>query len=141
MPKEKIKDRKAAELFFVDYFLDAASIAEKLNVEPATVGRWRKLGNWDKKREDTINDPSKMRRLLAKELLLVAQGKESNINADALAKLHKVYEGFSDRINPGIVHSVMKLYDEYLAKENPELALENLPFNKKFLIHIINQNG
>lgn len=141
MPKEKTREQQAAEGLFVDQFWDAQQIADFLKVQPATVGVWRKKGEWDKKREETINNPVKMRRLIAQQMLLIAQGEKATIDADALSKMFKVYEGLSDKINPGIVAAIIKLYDEWLAKENPKLAVENLPFNKKFLIHIINTYG
>jgi hypothetical protein len=141
MGKEKTKEKKAAASMFIDQFMDAKTIAEILNIEPNTVGDWRKKGKWDDEREQTINNPVKMRSLLAKQMLLIADGKDATINADALAKIFKVYEGLADKINPGIVSAILKLYDEWLAKENPQLAISNLEYNKKFLIHIINTYG
>lgn len=141
MGKEKVKERKAAEAMFVQQFLDAKSIAEALHLQENTVGEWRKKYKWDKLREDTINNPVQMRALLAQQMLLIAGGGDATINADALAKIYKVYEGLADKINPGIVSAIMKLYDEFLAKENPQLAVSNLDYNKKFLIHIINNYG
>ncbi len=141
MPKEKTKERELAQQMFVEFFWDAKTIAEKLGVGENTVSKWRSSGDWDKMREDTINNPVKMKSLLAKQMLLIVSGDKSTIDADALAKMFKVYEGISEKINPGITAAVLKLYDEWLAKENPTLALQNLAYNKKFLIHIINTNG
>lgn len=141
MGREKTKDKVAAQQMFVEWFLDAKTIAEKLDLHESTVGTWRKKYEWDKLRESTINNPVKLQTLIAQQMLLVAEGKDATINADALAKLSKVLEGLSNKINPGITHAIMKLYDEWLAKENPELALKNLDYNKKFLIHIINTYG
>lgn len=141
MPKVKIKEREAAQQFFVEMFWDAKTIASHLSLEEKTVGAWRKKYNWDKLREETINNPTKMRSLLAREMLLIVQGEKSTIDADALAKMFKVYEGISSKINPGITAAILKLYDEFLVKKNPKLAIENLPYNKEFLIHVINTYG
>lgn len=141
MGKEKDAEREVAQLYFVDLFMDAKTIAEKLKISENTIGKWRKKFDWDKIREDTINNPIKMRKLLAEQMILIASGEKSIIDADALSKMYKVYEGISERINPGIVAAVLKIYDEFLAKRNPKLALENLPYNKEFLIHIINTYG
>lgn len=141
MPKVKIKEREAAQQFFIEMFWDARTIAEHLNVEEKTIGKWRKKYNWDKLREDTINNPVKMRSLIAQQMMLIVQGQPSSIDADALSKMFKVYEGISDKINPGIVAAVIKLYDEFLLSENKELAAANLAYNKKFLLHIINTYG
>lgn len=141
MPKVKLKEREAAQQFFIEMFWDARTIAEHLNVEEKTIGKWRKKYNWDKLREDTINNPVKMRSLIAQQMMLIVQGQPSSIDADALSKMFKVYEGISDKINPGIVAAVIKLYDEFLLQENKELAAANLAYNKKFLLHIINTYG
>jgi len=141
MPKEKVKEREAALNMFVEMFWDAKQIAEALNVSENTISKWRDKYEWDKRREDTINNPIKMKRLVAKQMILIANGEKPTIDADALSKLFKVYEGISDRINPGIVAAVLKLKDEFMAKEAPKLALELLEWNKKFLAHIINTNG
>lgn len=141
MPKEKVREREAAEQLFVEKFWDAKTIAEYLHLQESTVGKWRQKYSWDKLRDDTINNPVKMRKLIAAQMMLIVQGQKSEIDADALAKMFKVYEGISERINPGIVAAVIKLYDEFLSKKEPKLALENLPHNKEFLIHIINTYG
>jgi hypothetical protein len=141
MGEKKLKEKEAAEQLFVEKFWDAKTIADFLSLQENTVSRWRKAGNWDKLREETINNPLKMKRLIAKEMLLIAQGDKTTIDADALSKFYKVYEGISDKINPGIVAAILRMYDEFLLNENPELAVANLPFNKKFLIHIINTNA
>lgn len=141
MPKEKKKELQVAEDLFVNKFWTAKAIAEFLNVQENTVGKWRAKYKWDKLQEETINNPVKMKRLIAGQMLLIAQGEKSNIDADALAKMFKVYEGISDKINPGITAAIIKLLDEFTAKENPQLALQTLENNKKFLIHIINTYG
>lgn len=141
MPIEKIKEREAAQQFFVEMFWDAKTIALHLMVDEKTVGKWRAKYKWDKLREDTINNPVKMRTFIAQQMMLIVQGQKSTIDADALAKMFKVYEGISDKINPGIVAAVLKLYDDFLSTKAPKLALQNLPFNKEFLIHIVNTYG
>ncbi len=141
MGKEKIKERVAAESMYCEKFMTAKEIADTLSIEPNTVGKWIQKYGWDKDRQDTINNPVKMRRILGEVLMLVIQGEKPKIDTDALSKVYKVYEGISDRINPGMVAGVMKLYDEYLVKVNPELAIKNLEHNKKFLLHTIELYG
>lgn len=141
MGREKTKERIAAEDFFVQYMWDAKKIAEHLDLQENTVGAWRKKYEWDKKREQFIGDPLKLKQLIAKEMLNRAEGQTANIDADGLYKLYKIVEGLSERINPGIVASVMKLYDEFLLTKDQELAVKNLPYNKQFLLHIINNYG
>jgi transposase-like protein len=141
MPKEKTKERVFAENLFVEQLMTCEQIHEQYGYSTNTLSKWRNKYEWDKQREDTINNPLKMRRIIAQQMLKVVQGEETTIDADALSKLFKVYEGISEKINPGICAAVMKIYDEYLAKENPALASQNLPYNKKFIAHSINVYG
>lgn len=141
MPQLKLKEREAAENLFIDNFWDAKTIAEYLSIQENTIGKWRKKHEWDKKREETINNPVKMRRLIAKQMMLIVQGEQSEIDADALAKMFKVYEGISDKINPGIAAAILKLQDEFIVKLDPAFAVKLTDHNKKFLIHIINTYG
>ena len=141
MGREKVKERVVAEQMYCERFMTAKDIADTLQIEANTVGKWIHKYGWDKSRQDTINNPVKMRKLLAEQMLLVLQGQPANIDADALSKIYKVYEGISDKINPGMVAAILKLYDEWLVKKDPKLATDNLPYNKEFLIHIINTYG
>lgn len=141
MPKEKIKEKEAAEQLFIENFWDAKTIAEKLGLQESTVGRWREKGGWDVKRNNTMNNPVRMRKLIADQMMLILKGEKPNIDADALSKMFKVYEGISDKINPGIVAAILKLQDEFLLNEDHEYAVKHLEWNKKFLIHIINNYG
>ncbi|TAG31889.1 MAG: hypothetical protein EAZ35_02235 [Sphingobacteriia bacterium] len=141
MSKEKIKERQAAEQFFVNNLYDAKTISDLLSIREATISTWRVKYGWDKLREDTINNPVKMKSLIAKQMLLIAQGEKSTIDADALAKMFKVFEGISEKINPGIVAAVLKLLDEFQAKENPAHAILCLDYHKKFLNSIIQIYG
>ena len=47
MPKEKVKEQAAAQQFFVEMFWDAKTIAEHLQVDEKTVGKWRAKFQWD----------------------------------------------------------------------------------------------
>lgn len=141
MPKKKLKEEGVAEDLFVNKLWTGAAICEFLKIQPNTFTKWKNKGNWEKLQEDTINNPVKLRRLIAQQMLIIAGGEKSALDADALAKMYKVYEGFSDKINPGIVAAIMKLYDRFLAVENPPLAISNLEWNKKFIIHMIDKHG
>lgn len=141
MPKEKVKEREAAQNFFVENFWDAKTIANWLGLQETTVGKWRAKYNWDKLREDTMNNPLKMKRLIGSQMMLIAQGMPAQIDADALSKMYKVYEGISDKINPGIVAAVVKLQDEFIVNIDPQFGIKLLEYNKKFLIHIIEKHG
>jgi len=146
MGKEKTKERTVAKDLYINKLWSAKEISEFLSVTETIIGRWKKKDegteeDWDKQREQIIANPLVLKQTILNEMVAIAAGQPAKIDADALAKLNKVIEGLNDKIQPGIVAAILKLQDEFLVKENPKLAVELLPHNKKFIIHIINTYG
>ncbi len=138
----KNKLEKAAESMFINDGATAKEIAETLGVREATVGSWRKNGEWDKQREEHLAAPHIIRKILIKELKNVAEGNKSGIDTNALSQISKVIEAQSYRLSPQVVISVIKELDNFMINENPQLAAELTPYHRKFIIHKINnQNG
>jgi uncharacterized protein YjcR len=140
MAEKKSKKCIGAEQMFVQQLMDGKTIAETLDMPESTISRWRKKYNWDKLQQDTINNPQLLKRIISTEMLKKARGEKTDIDTDGLSKLFKIYDGLSDKINPGIVAAIMKEYDNFLSEINPDLAVANLPYNKKFLISIIERS-
>lgn len=138
-----IKDAllRQAEMMFIELGITAKQIAAELDVTEQTVGRWRQKNQWDKRRDELFGSPHKLREILLKEMRHIADGGEPRFNTDALAKVNKVFESFGNKVTPGTAYSVIKLLDEWLAEANPKLASENLPFHKRFILHLINLHG
>ena len=132
-PQQKI----LAEQMFVNYQMTAKAIAETLDIEEKTIGKWRNEGEWDKKRSEFFASPGKIRQTLLAELQRVATGEAASIDADSLSKITKAIDTLNDKMSPQLVIEMIMMLDNYLADYNPQLANECLEPHKSFIRHII----
>ena len=134
-----------AERMFVEDGMTAKAIAEQLDVSEQTLSKWRKGKEgekcWDDKRAQMLASPHKIKEILFKELMLVAGGEKSAVDADALAKINKVIETLSDSTSVQIVFSVFKEFDNWMADQDPKTAVLFTEYHKQFILFKINQEG
>ncbi len=134
-----------AERMFVEDGLTAKAISDMLDVSEVTLSKWRNPGNgeksWDDKRAEMLAAPHKIKEILMKELMTIADGKTSKVDADALAKINKVIETLSDKISVQIVFSVFKEFDNWMADQDPKTAIQFTEYHKQFIMYKINQEG
>lgn len=134
-----------AERMFVEDGMTAKAIAEQLEVSEQTLSKWRKgkegEKSWDDKRAEMLASPHKIKEILLKELILVAGGGKSLVDADALAKINKVIETLSDKISVQVVFSVFKEFDNWMAEQDPKTAVLFTEWHKQFLLYKINLEG
>lgn len=134
-----------AERMFVDDGMTCKAISEQLDVSEQTLSKWRKgkedEKSWDDKRAQMLASPHKIKEILIKELMLVAGGEKSLVDADALAKINKVIETLSDTISVQIVFSVFKEFDNWMADQDPKTAVLFTEYHKQFILFKINQEG
>lgn len=134
-----------AERMFVEDGMTAKAIAEQLEVSEQTLSKWRKgkegEKSWDDKRAEMLASPHKIKEILLKELILVAGGGKSLVDADALAKINKVIESLSDKISVQVVFSVFKEFDNWMADQDPKTAILFTEWHKQFLLYKINLEG
>lgn len=134
-----------AEKMFVEDGMTAKAIAEQLDVSEQTLSKWRKgkegEKSWDDKRAQMLASPHKIKEILFKELMLVAGGEKSAVDADALAKINKVIETLSDSTSVQIVFSVFKEFDNWMADQDPKTAVLFTEYHKQFILFKINQEG
>ena len=134
-----------AERMFVEDGMTAKAIAVQLDVSEQTLSKWRKGKEgekaWDDKRAEMLASPHKIKEILLKELILVAGGEKSNVDADALAKINKVIESLSDKISVQVVFSVFKEFDNWMADQDPKTAVLFTEWHKQFLLYKINLEG
>lgn len=134
-----------AERMFVEDGMTAKAIAEMLEVSEQTLSKWRKgkegEKSWDDKRAEMLASPHKIREILIRELMVVAGGEKSLVDADALAKINKVIETLSDRISTQIVFSVFKEFDNWMADQDAKTAVLFTEYHKQFILYKINQEG
>lgn len=132
-----------AERMFVEDGMTAKAIAEQLDVSEQTLSKWRKgkegEKSWDDKRAEMLASPHKIKEILLKELIVVASGGKSLVDADALAKINKVIETLSDKISTQVVFSVFKEFDNWMADQDPKTAILFTEYHKQFILYKINQ--
>lgn len=130
-----------AERMFVEDGMTAKAIAEMIDISQVTLSKWRNEGQWEQKRTEMLAAPHKLREILMRELKTIAEGGDSIVDADALAKVNKVIESISDRISVQVVFSVFKEFDNWMADQDPKTAVLFTEYHKQFLLYKINQEG
>lgn len=133
------KKRALAERMFIEEGMTAKAIAYELDVSEVTVSRWRKgrkgEKSWDMRRAEVLSAPHKIKELLVEQLEKIAKGEKATIDADALAKISKVLETVSGKISVQVVLSVFKEFDNWMASQDPEMAVKFLEWHKQFILY------
>lgn len=131
------KKRVIAERLFINEGMTAKAIANELDVTEATVSKWKKgrtgEKDWNTRRTEVLSAPHRIKELLLKELENVANGDAPKIKTDALAKISKVMENLSGKSSVQVVITVFKEFDNWMAEQEPELAIKFTEFHKQFL--------
>jgi len=136
MKKLSYKKRESlAEEYFVVNQMNGKEIAEAVEVSEQTITKWRTKGNWDDKRKKFLSSPTKVRELLYDQLELVASGEKATIDSDSLAKIYKVITGISSVTSVPVTMSVLKEFDNWMADQEPEVAVMFLDWHKKFIVY------
>lgn len=131
----KHKGYKSAEYAFIEEGYTCKAIADMFDISEATLVKWRKLFDWDNRRTENLAAPHKIREILLKELRDIADGNKPKIDADALIKIHKVVSALDSRTALPVVLSVFKQFDNYMADNDPQMALNFIEWHKKYLLH------
>ncbi len=139
MALSNIQKRAIAERMFIEDGETAKYIAEFLGLSEQTLSRWRKgrkaEKTWDDRRAENLAAPHKIKELLVKQLELVASGEKATVDADALAKISRVLQDVSSKTSVQVVLSVFKEFDNWLADQEPEIAITFLKWHKNFIIY------
>ncbi len=133
------KKRALAERMFIEDGMTAKAIAMALDTSQQTIGKWRKgrtgEKNWSLRRAEVLSAPHKIKELLMGELEKVANGEKSTIDADALSKISKVIEAVSGKVSVQVVLSTFKEFDNWMAGQEPEMAVKFLEWHKSFILY------
>lgn len=131
--------RAMAERMFVEEGMTAKSIAAALDITEQTVGRWRKgIQNdisWDDKKTQFLSAPHNIKKVLMNELTHLSKGGDATIDVKAIADVTKVISTLADKANVQIVFTVFKEFDNWMAEQDPEIAIQFLEWHKLFLLH------
>ncbi|QEE51047.1 DUF1804 family protein [Flavobacterium alkalisoli] len=133
------KKRALAERMFINEGMSCKEISIQIDVSEQTLSRWRKgrtgEKDWDNRRAEVISAPHVIKEILLKELKLVAEGEKPNVDADALAKISKVLETVSGKVSVQVVLSVFQEFDNWMASQEPEVAVSFLEWHKRFILY------
>lgn len=135
------KKKELAERMFIDQGMSGIAISEEIEISTKTISKWRKDGEWDSRRTQTLSAPHKIKELLLEELNKVASGEKSTIDADALAKISKVIDTLTDKVSVQVVLTVFKEFDSWMVDQEPEMAVKFLEFHKSFILHKASQES
>jgi len=139
MGEKKDKIRHEAEAYYIDNpEATQTEIAELFKVTQKTISSWCVKYDWEQKRVDFHSSPIKIKQLLQREAILVAQGKPSVVNADAIAKLMSAIDRCEKKANPIVIARILKDVDNFISELDPHFAAKLTDFHKRFLQHRIN---
>lgn len=136
--KDKIR-QQAEEHYLANIDATQQEVAELFGITQKTVSAWSIAGDWNEKRINLHSSPIKIKQLLQKELLNVASGGTSTLNADSISKLMSSLEKCDRRADPAVVTKVMKDFANFVSESDPHFAVKLTEWMKKFLQYRINQ--
>lgn len=138
-PKHKLYN--VAETLFVEQGMNCTAIAEQLGLTEATLSKWRNTMQWEDRRKTQLSTPSKIRTLLLDELENISSGKKSSIDADGLIKVAKTLQYFDSRVALSVVISVFKEFDNWMAEDDPQLAIRFTEKHRQFVNYRAKQDS
>lgn len=137
----KAKFKPLAEHYFINLGWTIKAISDFLGISERTIGTWKADGKWEESRDLIVAAPHKIKTVLLEELKKIANGQESKVNADALAKVAKAIESLDDKISIPVVISVFQEFDLWMVDQDPKIALQFTEYHRKFILHKINVDG
>lgn len=143
MARKKTKLQEFAAHLFINEGWTITAIADYLKgeVTERSIGQWKRDGKWEDERARLLAAPHKIKSILLAELEKVSKGEKSNVDSDALRKIHIVIEGMEKDISPQVAMSVLKELDNWLLRDDPEYAIKAMDYHKRFIQHKINADG
>ena len=131
--------RAMAERMFVEEGMTAKSIAAALDITEQTVGRWRKgiQGDisWDDKKAQFLAAPHNTKKVLMNELNHLSKGGDATIDVKAIADVTKVISTLSEKVSAQIVFTVLREFDNWMATQDTDKAIEFLDWHRTFLLY------
>lgn len=140
-------ERKLGRNLFVKEGLNAKEVAERVKVDPATVGRWRQEDNWDDLRMAEMTSSDTLINDLKDDIRNFIEMRQKNEisaskSADGISKLQKVIATLSaNKISLEQFLFVMNYIFRHLQNEHPEIFKKTLDFQDDLLIKIAKEFG
>ena len=124
---------KCEALYIENIEVTQKEVAELFKVTEKTIGEWVKKYDWEQKRLDFHASPTKIKQLLQKELLKIANGEKATLPADSISKLMATLDRLNKQADPIVVHSILKELDLFISQIDPAFASKCTTFHKQFL--------
>ncbi|ASZ11088.1 hypothetical protein KTO58_19800 [Chitinophaga pendula] len=132
-PKHKLYD--TAEYMFIEEMDSCKAISETIDIPERTLSVWRGKMEWDKRREENLAAPHKIRSILLKELSSIAAGNKPKVDTNALSQVSKVITTMDGTVMLNVVISVFKEFDNWMRMQDHQTAISFLEWHKKFILH------
>lgn len=133
----KDKQRQIAAGMFIEQGLTCKAISELTSVSEKTLSRWRNEDGWEKSRAEALASPHRIREILLKELQSVAEGNKASVDTNALSQINKTLSSFGNATPPNVIVAVLQGFDNWMAEQEPAIAVQFLDWHKRYLQHII----
>lgn len=139
MGKKKDDQRQKAQDWYIENVDSTqADIAKMFSVTPKTISVWAAKYSWEDKRLDYQSSPIRIKQLLQKELMSVAQGNPAKLPADGISKLMAALDRCDKKADPIVVHKILKDLDIFISQADTHFAAQATTYHKQFLQHRIN---
>lgn len=144
--KAKDKERDLAAFLYCEKGLTLTEISERLDLPMKTLSKWKTTPRkgeleWDERKRLNLSAIHTMKETITIEMEKILKGEKSLIDADQLVKLASSLEKISKKINPQIIISVVMKLENFMALDDPQEAVRSLPYHKRFIQHVIKENG
>jgi hypothetical protein len=145
MAKNKDALRDHAAWLYITQKLSLTEIKDRINIPLKTLSAWKKGRkgelDWDTRKRTIQSTPTAIKETLMAELERVAKGSASKIDADQLVKIASSMQKIDKQLSPQVITSALMLYENWLAKEDPQEAVRCLAHHKKFILYLIQTDG
>lgn len=139
-PRKRHEKRDLAKILFVVNGMSAVEVARTLDIQPKTIGEWRREDNWDEERTMRNVSPVQLIKRFNEEINGIldaitlrsqtkptkgdatATGRMTAAEADMIAKLTKGIKNLRNSIDPQTVMEVLHGFTSYLSIAELDLA-------------------
>ncbi|MCG8894573.1 hypothetical protein G1K73_12555, partial [Tenacibaculum finnmarkense] len=77
----------------------------------------------------------------AKELSQLVEGKKAELDMKAIQAAIKALQDMADETSVEVVYTVFKEFDNWMAEQEPEIAISFLEWHKNYLLHKAQQTS
>jgi len=144
--KEKGNERDTASWMYCELGMTLTAIMERLSIPMKTLSKWKNKPRkgelpWDERKRIHQSSPSKIKETILLEMEAVLRGEKPKVNTQDLCMLASSLEKIEKKISPQVTVSVIMMLENFAAQDNPEEAVRMLEMHKRFILHVIKQNG